>query len=89
VVEHDIVSATGLALATIASLIERPERVPMGEVARCLRLLADTASPDRPQQREILTRWAQLLEAAGTANERAVRRRRPASPLTVWVVMIA
>ena len=62
-IEDDIVSATGLALATIAGLIERPEPVPMGEVARCLRLLAEAASPDRPSQREILLRWVQLLEA--------------------------
>jgi hypothetical protein len=62
-VEDDIVSATGLALATIASLIERPEPVPTGEVARCLSLLAETAAPVRPGQREILLRWVQLLNA--------------------------
>ena len=62
-VEDDVVSATGLALAMIASLIERPEPVPRGEVARCLSLLAETASPARPGQREILLRWVQLLNA--------------------------
>jgi len=41
--EDDIVSATGLALATIANLVERPEPVPKGEIGRCLTLLAKTA----------------------------------------------
>ena len=36
-IEDDIVTATGLALATIASLIERPEPIPRAEVGRCLR----------------------------------------------------
>jgi hypothetical protein len=62
-VEDDIVSATGLALAMIVSLVERPEPVPRGEVARCLSLLAETASPNQPGQREILLRWVQLLDA--------------------------
>jgi len=62
--ESDVISATGLALATIASLIERPEPVPAGEVARCLGLLAEAASPARPEQREILAQWARLLETA-------------------------
>jgi hypothetical protein len=69
-VEDDIISATGLALATIASLIERPEPIPKGEVGRCLKLLADTAAPDRPRQSEILLSWAQLLTSIGVANER-------------------
>lgn len=68
--EDDVVSATGLALATIASLIERPEPVPRGEVGRCLALLAETAAPDRPRQGEILRLWAQLLNTSQIANER-------------------
>lgn len=68
--EEDVVTATGLALATIANLIERPEPVPKGEVARCLRLLAETASPSRPRQAAILKCWAQLLETTQIANER-------------------
>lgn len=70
VIEDDIVSATGLALATIASLIERPEPIPRGEIGRCLTLLAETAAPDRPAQRDILRRWAELLSASQVANER-------------------
>jgi hypothetical protein len=68
--EDDVVSATGLALATIASLIERPEPIPRGEIGRCLALLAETAAPDRPRQGEILRLWAQLLNTSQIANER-------------------
>lgn len=69
--EHeDLASATGLALAAIAGLIERPQPTPVGEVARCLALLADTASPNRHRQASILKGWAQLLETTRTANER-------------------
>lgn len=70
VIEDDIVSATGLALATIASLIERPEPIPRGEVGRCLALMAETAAPDHPRQCEILRLWAQLLNTSQIANER-------------------
>jgi hypothetical protein len=69
-VEDDIVSATGLAIATIASLIERPEPIPRGEVGRCLALLAETAASDRPRQSEILQLWAALLNTSQIANER-------------------
>ncbi len=69
-VEDDVVSATGLALATIASLIERSEPIPRGEVGRCLVLLAEAAGPDRPRQSEILHLWAQLLSPSLIANER-------------------
>lgn len=69
-VEDDIVSATGLALAMMASLIERPEPVSRGEVGRCLMLLAATAGPDSPRQSEILQLWATLLNTSQTANER-------------------
>lgn len=69
-IEDDIVCATGLALATIASLIERPEPIPRGEVRRCLALLAETAALDRPGQRDILRRWAELMSASQIANER-------------------
>jgi len=68
--EDDIVNATGLALALIAGLIERPEPIPRGEVGRCLALLADTAAPDCPRQGDILRRWAQLLSTSQVANER-------------------
>ena len=69
-IEDDIVTATGLALATIASLIERPEPIPRGEIGRCLTLLAKTAAPDRPRQSEILQLWATLLNTSQIANER-------------------
>jgi hypothetical protein len=69
-IEDDIVSATGLALTMIASLIERPEPVPRGEVGRCLALLAETTAPDQPGQRDILRRWAELINASQIANER-------------------
>jgi hypothetical protein len=69
-VEDDIVSATGLALAAIANLIERPEPIPRGEVSRCLALLAETAAADRPRQSEILHLWAQLMSMSLIANER-------------------
>lgn len=68
--EDDVVSATGLALALIAGLIERPEPIPRGEVGRCLALLAETAAPDRPGQSDILRRWAELMNASQIANER-------------------
>ena len=68
--EDDVVSATGLALALIAGLIERPEPIPRGEVSRCLALLAETAAPDSPRQGEILRIWAQLLSTSQIANER-------------------
>ena len=59
--DDDIVSATGLAIAALAALLERPEPAPKGEVARCLSLLAEAAPLDRPRQKEILTDWAALL----------------------------
>lgn len=68
--EDDILSATGLALAAIAALIERPEPIPKGEVARILTLLASTASPERPRQQQILLGWAELLANVRPANER-------------------
>jgi hypothetical protein len=66
--EDDVVSATGLALAAIAGLIERAEPIPRGEIARCLSLLAQTAPTDRPRQREILHDWAELLAGGGIAR---------------------
>jgi hypothetical protein len=66
---EDLISATGLALATVAGLIERPEPISRGEIARLLLLLAETASPERPGQADILMRWARLLETARIANE--------------------
>lgn len=60
--DEDLLTATGLALAAIAGLIERPQPVPRGELGRCLRLLAETASPERQVQKSILTAWAELLE---------------------------
>jgi len=68
--DEDFVSATGLALATIAGLIERLESVPNGEVARLLTLMAQAASPDKPRQADILKRWAQFLETNQVANDR-------------------
>jgi hypothetical protein len=62
--DNDVVSATGLALAAIAPLIERSAPVEKGEIARLLTILAESAAPDRPQQRDILLSWASLLEAA-------------------------
>jgi hypothetical protein len=67
--DDDLVSATGLALAAIAGLIERPDSVPKGEIARCLALLAESAGPDRPRQGDILRAWAQLLSAPRSANQ--------------------
>ncbi len=68
--DDDVVSATGLALAAIAGLIERHEPVPKGELARCLTLLAENAPPDRPRQAEILQAWALLLGTLPPANQR-------------------
>jgi len=59
--DPDLTSAVGLALAVVAALIERDGRVPKGEVARCLALLAENASPRRPGQREILEAWTALV----------------------------
>jgi hypothetical protein len=67
--DDEIISAMGLALAVVAALIERPEPVPRGEVARCLRLLAQTASHTQPRQAEILESWAILLQTAPAANQ--------------------
>ncbi len=67
--DEDLTSATGLAIAAIANLIERPEPIPPGEVARCLSLLAATASPDHPGQRTILADWARLLAMRHVASE--------------------
>lgn len=41
----------GLALAAIAELIERPETIPKGEVARLLTLLAETPPGNRAGRR--------------------------------------
>ncbi len=67
--DDELASATGLALAAIVGLIERPEPVPKGEVARCLILLAESAPADRPRQREVLENWARLLRTSKAANE--------------------
>lgn len=65
----DLAAATGLALALIAAMIERPEAPPRGEIARYLALLADTAAPDRQAQRTILAGWAELLATRQVAND--------------------
>ena len=59
--DPDLVAATGLALALVASLIERGEPVPSGEVGRCLALIADAASPNALGQKAILEGWATLM----------------------------
>ena len=66
--DEDLVTATGLALALIAKLVERAEPLPAGEVSRGLNLLAETASPERPQQRAILSAWAQLAGPSASAD---------------------
>ncbi len=68
--DNELVEAMGLALATIASLIERDAPVPKGELGRCLALLAAASDASTPGQREILETWARLLALAGPANER-------------------
>jgi hypothetical protein len=60
VADNDLVSATGLALAALAALVERPGPAAKGETAHCLRLLAEAAAT--PVQGEILRNWAQLLD---------------------------
>lgn len=67
--EHDLIGATGLALALFARLLERPEPVPRAEVAEYLALLADGASEERPGQKAILEIWAQLMASDPVANE--------------------
>lgn len=66
--DTELVGAMGLALAVIASLIERDTPIPRGEVGRCLALLAQASEPSAPAQREILESWAQLLSVF-RANE--------------------
>lgn len=68
--DHDLVGATGLALAVVASLIERAEPIPKGEVGRCLALIAQASADTSVGQREILEAWAELLSVSGIANER-------------------
>ena len=68
--DDDLVGATGLALAVVASLIERDEPIPRGEVGRCLALIAQASAATSVRQREILEAWAELLSVAGVANER-------------------
>lgn len=68
--DAELVEATGLAIAIIASLVERETPVPKGEVGRCLALLADASGPRTPRQRQILSAWARLLSGTGAANER-------------------
>ena len=62
--DEALLGAIGLALAALASLIERPDPVPRGEVGRCLALLAETGAPDQARQNDILKRWSQILSTA-------------------------
>jgi hypothetical protein len=66
--DADLIEATGLALAIVASLVERETPIPKGEVGRCLALLAEASGPRTPRQRQILASWAQLLSHQGAAN---------------------
>ncbi len=66
--DSELIEATGLALAIVASLIERGTPIPKGEVGRCLALLAEASGPRTPRQRQILASWAELLSIAGAAN---------------------
>ena len=68
--DDDLASATGLAIAVIAHLIERHQPIPKGEVARLLSLLSKTAAPDRPRQQAVLEQWVQILTTAPIANDR-------------------
>jgi hypothetical protein len=68
--DDDLVGATGLALAVVASLIERDAPIPKGEVGRCLALIAQASADASVRQREILEAWAELLSVAGVANQR-------------------
>ena len=64
----ELAGATGLALAVIASLLERDTPIARGEVGRCLALIAEAADPGAPKQRQILEAWAQLLTRDGAAH---------------------
>jgi hypothetical protein len=66
--DTELVEATGLALALIASLIERGTPIPKDEVGRCLALLAGASGPRTARQRQILTSWAELLANVTIAN---------------------
>jgi hypothetical protein len=67
--DAELVEATGLALAVVASLIERAAPIPKGELSRCLALLAEASGPTTPRQRQILASWAHLLSMTRIANE--------------------
>ena len=65
--DDQLANATGLALATIAALIERPQPIPRGELARLLTILAETA--ENPGQQHILQNWASLVGNIQVAND--------------------
>lgn len=67
--DNDLASATGLAIAAIAGLLERSGPIPKGEVARCLSLLAQAAPAERPGQTAILNDWAQLAASRSSARD--------------------
>jgi hypothetical protein len=62
--DNELVGAMGLALAVIASLIERDAPIPKGEVGRCLSLIAQASGTSASAQREILESWARLLSVS-------------------------
>ena len=66
--DSELIEATGLALAIVASLIERGTPIPKGEVGRRLALLAEASGPRTPRQRRKLASWAELLSITGAAN---------------------
>ena len=67
-IESEFVEAVGVALAVVASLIERETPIPKGEVGRCLALMA--AASDKPRQREVLASWGELLGSMTAPNRR-------------------
>lgn len=67
-IESELVEAVGVALAVVASLIERETPIPKGEVGRCLALMA--AASDKPGQRQLLESWGELLGSMATTDRR-------------------